>query len=63
VRKSRKQLLDEVYWKMKDEALDRSMWRIGFERGCGSALFHRIDFGIGYGPVVFPRIGFGRGSG
>jgi hypothetical protein len=39
----RKQLLDEVkekrrYWKLKEEALDRTLWR--------------IRFGRGYGPVV-----------
>jgi hypothetical protein len=39
----RKQLLDNVkekrrYWKLKDEALDRTVWR--------------TRFGRGYGPVV-----------
>jgi hypothetical protein len=39
----RKQLLDDLkekrrYWKLKDEALDRTMWR--------------TRFGRGYGPVV-----------
>jgi hypothetical protein len=39
----RKQLLDDLkertgYWKLKEEALDRTGWRTGF--------------GIGYGPVV-----------
>jgi hypothetical protein len=26
------------YWKMKEEALDRTVWRTGFGRGCGSAV-------------------------
>ena len=39
----RKQLLDDlketrVYWKLKDEAVDYTLWR--------------TRFGIGYGPVV-----------
>jgi hypothetical protein len=39
----RKQLLDDLkekrrYWKFKEEALDRSLWR--------------THFGRGYGPVV-----------
>jgi hypothetical protein len=39
----RKQLLDDLiekrrYWKLKEEALDRTLWR--------------TDFGRGYGPVV-----------
>jgi hypothetical protein len=41
----RKQLLDDLkekrrYWKLKEEALDRTLWRTRFERG--------------YGPVVRP---------
>jgi hypothetical protein len=37
----RKQLLDDVkerrgYWKVNAEALDRTLWRIRFGRGCGS---------------------------
>jgi hypothetical protein len=36
----RKQLLDDLketggYWKLKEEELDRSVWRIRFERGYG----------------------------
>jgi hypothetical protein len=36
-----KQLLDELketigYWQLKDEALDRTLWRIGFGSGYGS---------------------------
>jgi len=35
----RKQLLDELketrgYWKLKEEALDRTLWRTRFGRGC-----------------------------
>jgi hypothetical protein len=42
-RRRRKQLLDDLkekrrYWKMKEEALDRTVWR--------------TRFGRGYGPVV-----------
>ena len=37
-----KQLLEELkemsgYWKLKEEALDRAVWRTGFGRGCGHA--------------------------
>jgi len=28
-----------VYWKMDEEALDRSVWRIGFGRGCGPVVW------------------------
>jgi hypothetical protein len=36
----RQKLLDELkemrgYWKLKDEALDRTLWRTGFGSGCG----------------------------
>ena len=36
--KRRKQLLDDLkekteYWKLKDEALDRTLWRTGFGGG------------------------------
>jgi hypothetical protein len=42
-RRRRKQLLDDLkekirYWKLKEEALDRTLWR--------------TRFGRGYGPVV-----------
>jgi hypothetical protein len=35
----RKQLLDDlkeqgIYWKLKQKALDRTLWRIRFESGC-----------------------------
>ena len=36
----RKQLLDDeekrVYYKFEEEALDRTLWRTGFGRGCGT---------------------------
>jgi hypothetical protein len=39
----RKQLLDGLkekrrYWKLKEEALDRSLWRTGFGRGYGPVV-------------------------
>jgi hypothetical protein len=39
----RKQLLDGLkekrgYWKLKDEALDRTLWRTGFVRGYGPVV-------------------------
>jgi hypothetical protein len=39
----RKQLLDDLkkkrgYWKLKEEALDRSQWRSRFGRGCGPVV-------------------------
>jgi len=39
----RKQLLDDLtekggYWKLKGEALDRTVWRTGFGRGCGHVV-------------------------
>jgi hypothetical protein len=42
VRRS-KQLLDDLkerrrYWKMKEEALDRTLWRTRFERGYGPVV-------------------------
>ena len=42
-RRRRKHLLDELketrgYWKLKEEALDRTRWRIGFGRGCGPVV-------------------------
>ena len=38
--RKRKQILDALkekrkYWKLKEEALDRTMWRIRFEEGYG----------------------------
>jgi hypothetical protein len=42
-RRRRKQLLDSLketieYWKLKEEALDRTLWRTRFGRGCGPAV-------------------------
>jgi hypothetical protein len=42
-RKRRKQLLDDLketrgYWKLKEEALDRTVWRPRFGRGCGPVV-------------------------
>jgi len=39
----RQQLLDDLkenrgYWKLKEEALDRSLWRTRFERGYGPVV-------------------------
>jgi hypothetical protein len=39
----RKQLLDDLkekkrYWKLKEEALDHTLWRTGFGRGCGPVV-------------------------
>jgi hypothetical protein len=41
--RGRKQLLDELkgkrrYWKLKEEALDRTVWRTRFGRGYGSVV-------------------------
>jgi hypothetical protein len=38
-----KQLLDVLketrgYWKLKEEALDRTVWRTGFGSGCGPVV-------------------------
>ena len=39
----RKQLPDELKetkgnWELKEEALDRALWRTSFERGCGTVV-------------------------
>jgi hypothetical protein len=39
----RKQLLDDLkgkrrYWKLKEKALDRTLWRIRFGRGYGTVV-------------------------
>ena len=39
----RKQLLDDLkeksgIWKLKDELLDRTLWRTGCGRGCGPVV-------------------------
>jgi hypothetical protein len=44
----RKQLLDDFkekrgYWKLKEEALDRTMWRTRFGRGCGPVVTQTIE--------------------
>jgi hypothetical protein len=41
--KRRKQLLDDLkektrYWKLKEEALDHTLWRTGFGRGYGPVV-------------------------
>jgi hypothetical protein len=41
--KRRKQLLDDLkekrkYWKLKEEALDRTLWRTRFVRGYGRVV-------------------------
>jgi hypothetical protein len=38
-----KQLLDDLkekrkYWKLKEEALDRTLWRTRFGKGCGPVI-------------------------
>jgi hypothetical protein len=43
-----KQLLDELqekrgYWKLKEEALDRILWRTGFGRGYGSVVRQTVE--------------------
>jgi len=43
LQRRRKQLLDDLketrgYWKLKEEALDRPLWRTGFGIGCGPAV-------------------------
>jgi hypothetical protein len=30
--------LEALYWQLKKESLDRTLWRIRFGRGCGSVL-------------------------
>jgi hypothetical protein len=42
-RRRRKQLLDDLkekrrYWKLKEEALDRTLWRTHFGSGCGPVI-------------------------
>jgi hypothetical protein len=44
----RKQLLDDFkemrrYWKLKEEALDRILWRTGFGRGYGPIVRQTIE--------------------
>jgi hypothetical protein len=44
----RKQLLDDLkdkrrYWKLKEEALDRTVWRTHFGRGYGPVVRQTIE--------------------
>jgi hypothetical protein len=44
----RKKLLDDLkekkrYWKLKEEALDRTLWRTRFGRGCGPVVRQTKD--------------------
>jgi len=46
--KRRKQLLDDFtekrgYWKMKEKAVDRSVWRNGFVRGSGPGVWQAAE--------------------
>jgi hypothetical protein len=41
--RGRKQLLDDIkemkgYWKLKEETLDRTLWKIRFGIGCGPVV-------------------------
>jgi hypothetical protein len=45
----RKQLLDDInekrkYWKLKEEALDRTLWRTHFGRGYGPVVRQTTDY-------------------
>jgi hypothetical protein len=47
-RRRRKQLLDDLkkkrrYWKLKEEALDRTLWRTHFGRGYGPVVRHTTE--------------------
>jgi hypothetical protein len=42
-RRRRKQLIEDLkekrdYWKLKEEALDSTLWRTRFGRGCGPVV-------------------------
>jgi hypothetical protein len=44
----RKQLLGDLkekigYWKVKEDALDRTLWRFRFERGYGPVIRHAVE--------------------
>jgi hypothetical protein len=44
----RKQMLDNLkenrrYWKLKEEALDRTLWRTRFEKGYGPVVRQTTD--------------------
>jgi hypothetical protein len=43
-----KQLLNDLketreYWKLKEEALDRTLWRTRFGRGCGPVIRQTVE--------------------
>jgi len=45
--RNRKQLVDDlkekrVCWKLKEEVLDRNVWRTRFDRGCGPVVRQTI---------------------
>jgi len=47
-RKRSKQLMDKLkemreYWKLKEEALDRTVWRTRFGRGCGPVVSQNYE--------------------
>jgi hypothetical protein len=46
--RTHRQLLDDLkemrkFWKLKEEALDCTLWRSCFGRGCGSAVKQTIE--------------------
>jgi len=48
-RRRLRQLLDDHkekrgYWKLKDDAVDRTVWRTGFGRGCGPVVRQTADY-------------------
>jgi hypothetical protein len=57
----RKQLLDDLkekrgYWKLKDEAIDRTLWRTGFVRVYGPVVRQTREWTvIGYG-MDYPAV-------
>jgi hypothetical protein len=58
-RRRRKQLLDDVkekrrYWKLKEEALDRTMWRTRFGRGYGPVVRQTTEWMNTINIFVFP---------
>ena len=59
----RKQLADDLketkyYWKLKQEALDRTLWRTRFGNGCGLVV-RQIAERINY--TRFTNVAAGRG--
>jgi hypothetical protein len=72
----RKQLLDDLkekrgYWKLKEEALDRTVWQTRFGWGCGPVVRQITEWGCGRvvrqaaewgcGPVVRQAAEWGYG--